>query len=129
VDDNSPITGQVDLVYDIGPAYYNFIDVRYIGEPVLRERIFEPAQNVTYITNTVNVTNITYVNSRVYDYGADYNTVSRYSSRPVQQMTVELSPNVDPNTAVKTKQVVKVQGDKLIVASPLVLQKPSATVA
>src|ERR1043165_2656080 len=60
--DNSPITAQVDVQFDIGPGYYNFIDIRYIGEPVLRERIFAPEQNVTYFTNTVNVTNITYTN-------------------------------------------------------------------
>jgi hypothetical protein len=129
VDDRTPITGQVDLVYDIGPAYYNFIDVRYIGEPVLRDRIYEPAQNITYIGDTVNVTNITYVNSKIYDYGADYNTVNRYSSRPIQQMTVELNSNVDPSTAVKNKQVVKVQGDRIMVAAPPVLQKPSTPIA
>jgi hypothetical protein len=37
-----PVYGYVDAEYDIGPAYYNFVDIRYIGEPVLRERIFEP---------------------------------------------------------------------------------------
>ena len=58
-----PIGGQVDIEFDIGPAYYNFVDVRYIGEPVLRERIFAPTQNITYINSTVNVTNITYTNS------------------------------------------------------------------
>src|SRR4051812_41770321 len=52
------VSGDVDLAWDIGPAYYNFIDVRYIGEPLLRERIFNPAQNVTYVEQTVNVTNI-----------------------------------------------------------------------
>ena len=50
------ITGHVDIAFDIGPAYYNFVDIRYIGEPVLRERIFAPAQNVTYINRTINVT-------------------------------------------------------------------------
>ena len=49
-DDDRPISGQVDIEFDIGPAYYNFVDVRYIGEPVLRERIFEPHLNITYIT-------------------------------------------------------------------------------
>jgi hypothetical protein len=44
-------------------------------------------------------------------------------------MTVELNSNVDPNTAVKTKQAVKVQGDKIMVAAPAVLQKPSTPVA
>ena len=73
----------MDVEFDIGPAYYNFVDVRYIGEPVLRERIFEPSLNVTYISQTVNVTNITYTNSTVYNYGPDYNTLSRYSTRPI----------------------------------------------
>src|ERR1700674_5141626 len=53
------ITGRIDAEFDIGPGYYNFIDVRYIGEPVLRERIVPVTQNVTYIQQTVNVTNIT----------------------------------------------------------------------
>ena len=43
----APISGQVDIEFDIGPAYYNFVDVRYIGEPRLRERIYEPSRNVT----------------------------------------------------------------------------------
>src|SRR5437773_3756344 len=42
-----PITGHVDVEFDIGPLYYNFVDVRYIGEPVLRVRIFEPQRNIT----------------------------------------------------------------------------------
>src|SRR5438093_11325035 len=60
--ESGPISGQVDVEFDIGPDYYNFVDVRYIGEPVLRERIVETRLNVTYITQTVNVTNITYSN-------------------------------------------------------------------
>ena len=34
--EGQPITGRVDLEFDIGPEYYNFVDVRYIGDPVLR---------------------------------------------------------------------------------------------
>ena len=45
--DNRPITGHVDVEFDIGPSYYNFVDVRYIGEPVLRERIVESSLNIT----------------------------------------------------------------------------------
>src|SRR5207245_1407978 len=84
-----PITGHVDIEFDIGPGYYNFCDVRYIGEPVLRDRIFPPTQNVTYITNTVNVTNIIVQNNVVYNYGPDINVVSAYSSRPIQRLTIE----------------------------------------
>src|SRR3982750_2657782 len=66
--DETPSAARGDIEFDIGPAYYNFIDVRYIGEPVLRERIYAPEQNVTYVSQTVNVTNITYSNSTVYNY-------------------------------------------------------------
>ena len=82
--EGQPIGVDVDLVFDIGPAYYNFVDVRYIGEPVLRERIFAPTQNVTFVNQTVNVTNITVNNNVVYNYGPDYNALSAQSSRPIR---------------------------------------------
>jgi hypothetical protein len=119
----------VDIDFDIGPAYYNFIDVRYIGEPVLRERIFAADQNVTYINKTVNVTNITYNNSAVYSYGPDYNTVSRYSARPIQRLTLQRDTNVDPASAAKSKSVMRVEGDKLVVAAPQQFKKPTTKVA
>jgi len=36
--ESRPITGRVDVDFGIGPGYYNFIDVRFIGEPVRSER-------------------------------------------------------------------------------------------
>ncbi|MEY2488644.1 MAG: hypothetical protein QOC70_586 [Verrucomicrobiota bacterium] len=129
VDDNRPINGQVDVEFDIGPAYYNFVDVRYIGEPVLRERIVETNLNVTYISQTVNVTNITYTNSAVYNYGPDYNTLSRYSTRPIRRMTLERESNVDLSVAVRSNALLRVQGDKLVVAAPPRLQKPVNPIA
>jgi hypothetical protein len=127
--DFTPINSQVDIDFDIGPATYNFIDVRYIGEPVLRERIFATDQNVTYITKTVNVTNITYTNSTVYNYGPDYNILSRYSSRPIQRLSLQRETTVDPATAARSKSLMRVQGDKLVVAAPQQFQKPAKTAA
>lgn len=127
--DESPITAQVDVEFDIGPSYYNFVDVRYIGEPVLRERIFASDQNVNYITKTVNVTNITYTNSTVYNYGPDYNTLSRYSNRPIQRLSLQRETNVDPAAAAQSKSLMKIQGDKLVVAAPQQFQKPAKTIA
>lgn len=127
--DNRPITGHVDVEFDIGPSYYNFVDVRYIGEPVLRERIVESSLNITYITNTVNVTNITYTNSRVHNYGPDYDTVSRYSTRPIRRMTLEHDANADLSVAVRSRSLTRVQGDKLVVAAPLTFQKPPKPIA
>jgi hypothetical protein len=125
----SPINSRVDIDFDIGPASYNFIDVRYIGEPVLRERIFATEQNVTYLTKTVNVTNITYTNSTVYNYGPDYNTLSRYSTRPIQRLSLQRETTVDPATAAQSKSLMRVQGDKLVVAAPQQFQKPTKTAA
>jgi hypothetical protein len=127
--DSRPITAQVDIEFDIGPLYYNFIDVRYIGEPVLRERIFAPEQNVTYITKTVNVTNITYRDNQVYNYGPDYNTLSRYSTRPIQRLSLQRETSVDPLTAVRSKSVMKVEGDRLVIAAPQTLQKSARPIA
>ncbi|HEV2840623.1 MAG TPA: DUF6600 domain-containing protein [Chthoniobacterales bacterium] len=127
--DNRTISGQVDVEFDIGPSYYNFVDVRYIGEPVLRERIVESSLNITYISNTVNVTNITYTNSRVHNYGPDYDTVSRYSTRPIRRMTLEHDANADLSVAVRSRGVNRVQGDRLIVAAPLTFQKPPKPIA
>jgi hypothetical protein len=125
----SPINARVDIDFDIGPAYYNFIDVRYIGEPVLRERIFAADQNLTYITKTVNVTNITYTNNQVYNYGPDYNTLSRYSTRPIQRLSLQRETNVDPAAAAQSKSLMRVQGDKLVIAAPQQFQKPTKTIA
>src|SRR5690242_3270948 len=108
----------VDVEYDIGPEYYNFCDVRFIGEPVLRDRIFPATQNVTYITNTVNVTNIYVQNNVVYNYGPNYDVVNRYSSRPIQRLTIERQSATDLSGAAKSGGLTKVQGDKLMVAAP-----------
>lgn len=127
--DNRAITAQVDVDFDIGPSYYNFIDVRYIGEPVLRERIFAADQNVTYITRTVNVTNITYRDNHVYSYGPDYNTLNRYSTRPIQRLSVQRETSVDPVAAVRSRSLMKVQGDRLVIAAPQTLQRPDTSEA
>jgi hypothetical protein len=124
-----PITGQVDIEFDIGPAYYNFCDVRYIGEPVLRERIVDSRQNVTYINQTVNVTNITYKNKTVYNYGPDINVVNQYSSRPVQRLKLERQENVDVSAAAKSGALMKPQGDRLVVAAPMKINKSAQQVA
>ena len=121
--ENQPISGNVDVTYDIGPEYYNFCDVRFIGEPVLRDRIIPPAQNITYITNTVNVTNIYVQNNTVYNYGPDFAVVNRYSSRPIQRLAIERQTATNLTTAIKSGTLTKVQGNKLLVAAPQRLMK------
>jgi hypothetical protein len=123
------ITGQVDVEFDIGPMYYNFVDVRYIGEPVLRDRIFAASQNITYVNQTVNVTNITYSNSTVYNYGPDYNRLSQYSTRPIQRLTLQRETNVNLSGGIRANEITKVQGNKLVVAAPMKVAKPANPIA
>jgi Family of unknown function (DUF6600) len=125
--ESQPIGANVDVVFDIGPEYYNFCDVRFIGEPVLRDRILPPVQNVTYITNTVNVTNITVQNNIVYNYGPDFNVVNTYSSRPIQRLSIERQTPTNLSAAVKSGTLTKVQGNKLLLAAPQKLAKAAPT--
>ena len=124
-----PIGGRVDIEFDIGPEYYNFVDARFIGEPVLRDRIFARSQNVTYINNTVNVTNITVQNNVVYNYGPDYNALSSRSTRPIQRLNIERQPATDLSAAAKSGALTKVQGGTLLVAAPQKISKPAPGVA
>jgi hypothetical protein len=125
--EGQPIAGNVDITFDIGPEYYNFCDLRFIGEPVLRDRIFPAAQNVTYITNTVNVTNISVQNNIVYNYGPNFDVVNQYSSRPIQRLTIERETPSNLSAAVKSGTLTKVQGNKLLVAAPQKIAKAPPT--
>ena len=127
--ERGPISGHIDVQFNIGPAYYNFVDVRYIGEPVLRERIYAPTQNVTYIQQTVNVTNITYNNNTVYNYGPDINVVNQTAARPIQRLRLERQQNADVTAAAKSGGLTKVQGDRLVVAAPARIARPARQVA
>jgi hypothetical protein len=123
VDEGRPIGPQVDIEFDIGPEYYNFCEVRYIGEPVLRNYIAPPGQNVTYINNTVNVTNITVKNNVVYNYGPNYEMLSAQSARPIQRLSIERQSAANLSAAAKSGALTKVQGNKLVVAAPNKLTK------
>jgi hypothetical protein len=118
-----PIGPQVDIEFDIGPQYYNFCEVRYIGEPVLRNYIAPPVQNITYINNTVNVTNITVRNNVVYNYGPNYEVMSAHSTRPIQRLNIERQSVTNLSAAAKSGALTKVQGNKLVVAAPPKLAK------
>jgi hypothetical protein len=120
------ITGPVDIEFGIGPLYYNFVDIRYIGEPVLRGRIFAPARNVNIINQTVNVTNITYKNSTVYNYGPNYNRLNQYSARPIQRLNLERKTGIGANPGQVPRGVNfnQVNGNELVVVAPKIQKSP-----
>jgi Family of unknown function (DUF6600) len=118
------ITGQVDVLFDIGPLYYNFCDVRYIGEPVLRGRIFAPSRNVAIINQTINVTNITYNNSTVYNYGPNYDRLNQYSARPIQRLTLQRETMSHFGQGGKRGNFNRVNGSQLTVMAPVIQKSP-----
>ena len=120
------ITGPVDVEFGIGPLYYNFVDIRYIGEPVLRDRIFAPARNVTIINQTVNVTNITYKNSTVYNYGPNYNRLNQYSTRPIQRLNLQRETGIGANSGQVQRgaNLNRVSGNQLVVVAPKIQKSP-----
>jgi hypothetical protein len=113
------ITGSVDFTFGIGPLYYNFVDIRYIGEPVLRHRILAPSRNVTIINQTVNVTNITYNNSTVYNHGPDYNRLNQYSTRPIQRLNLQRETTF-PAEGGRRANLNRVSGNQLMVTAPAI---------
>lgn len=123
------ITGGVDVEFGIGPLYYNFVDLRYIGEPVLRGRILAPSRNVTIINQTVNVTNITYNNSVVYNYGPDYNGLNQYSTRPIQRLSLQRETTIGADFGQNHRgNFNRVNGNQLMVVAPQV-QKSAQPIA
>lgn len=112
------ITGAVDVTFGIGPLYYNFVDIRYIGEPVLRGHIIEPRRNVTIINRTVNVTNITYNNTFVINNGPDIGRLNQYSNKPIQRLKLQRESTGD--FGGRRGNLNRVNGNELVVAAPAV---------
>ena len=81
---------------------------------MLRERLIAPQQNVTIINRTVNVTNITYNNSTVYNYGPDLNRVNQFSTRPVQRLSIQRETNVAANVQGGRGNLNRVNGNQFV---------------
>ena len=95
------IGGDCDTAYDIGPGYYNFIQVGYLGSRNYRGHYANRNNNFVIINNTRNVTNINVNNqrgagrfSRVSVGGPNIATVNAQSSTPVQRVHLERSSRV-----------------------------------
>ncbi len=112
------IGGDCDTAYDIGPGYYNFIPVGYIGERDYRRHYLDRNNNFTIINNTRNVTNINVNNqrgagrfSRVSVGGPNFSTINAQSTTPVQRVRLARSNRVGN---------ASLQGNQLSVFAPRV---------
>ena len=114
---NDSITASVAVSFDTGPRFFNFVQAEDFGEESYVGRIVEPEQNITIINETVNVTNVTYVDNSVHNYGPDYDVVRGRSRRPVSQYRLELQRNGDFNG---DDAAPRVRGDRLAIIAPVI---------
>jgi hypothetical protein len=117
------ITGDCDTVFGIGPGWYHFVPVGYIGAGDYRGHYANRYNNYTIINNTRNVTNIV-VNSqvragrfsRVSVGGPSLATINAQSQVPVQRVTLARSSQVGN---------ARVSGSRLAVFAPRIAAAPA----
>jgi hypothetical protein len=122
----------VDTSYDIGPGDYNFCHVHDFGAPVLRPVIIRRSENIVIVSNTVNITNISYNTGAgcVFNGGLDYAYVNRSVRRPIPALKLVRNTNVtvvnnyivnNNNTRVTNFNAVQ-RGNQLVVLAPTVVR-------
>ena len=119
------IGGDCDTAYGIGPGYYHFVPVGYIGARDYRSYYVNRNNNFTIINNTRNVTNIVVNNQagagrfgRVHTGGPSFAAVNAQARTPVQRMTLTRS-----NRAGNAQ----VNGNRLAVFAPRMAVAPGGS--
>ena len=117
-----------DNYYDIGPAAFAFIRIGDFGRPSYRDSYLPQQQTFGFFNRTTNITNITYNNNVVNNYGPPYQRVSQL----VQQQGGQQLPSYKINYAAQRQAnaafKTTAQGNQLNVLAPPQTLKPTATV-
>ncbi|MBV8329892.1 MAG: hypothetical protein JOZ61_05425 [Verrucomicrobia bacterium] len=117
-----------DSYYDIGPAAFAFIRIVDFGRPSYREYCLPPQQTLLIMPRTNNITNITYVNNVIINYGPQYpriaQLVQQRAGMPLPNYKLNYAAQTDPKAPFKTS----VQANQLNVFAPPQKLKPVATV-
>jgi hypothetical protein len=124
-----------DNYYDIGPEQYCFVPTREIGAERIERAVVPAEQNVTIVNQTTNVTNITYNNNVIVNYGPNYDALRTRSQQPIQRLRLERRTTLateNPRSVVKG-EVVEVTAPVMARAQPVehprtVKQKVTETV-
>jgi hypothetical protein len=119
-DSQTPIGDWVDSYYDIGPQAYVFVRTGDLGRETYRDIAIQPAQNVDFITQTRNVTNIAFGGNGVVANGPDYNQIAS-RAKIAQYKLNYVSDN-------QGKFGTSVAGNQLQVMSPAMNLQRNATV-
>jgi len=116
-----------DNYYDIGPTAFAFIAIGDFGRPSYNDFYLPQQQTLGFYNRTTNITNITYNNNVINNYGPQYQRVSQLvqarGGQQLQTYKVNYAAQTQPNAAFKTS----VQGNQLNVVAPPQTLKPIAT--
>jgi hypothetical protein len=117
-----------DSYYDIGPAAYAFIRIGDFWRPSYREFYVPPQENLVLINRTTNITNITYNNNVINNYGPRYETVSQLVQQRAGKTVPGYKINYTAQRAADAAFKTSVQGNQLNVVAPPQRLKAVATV-
>jgi uncharacterized protein DUF6600 len=113
-DRGSGFNESVETQYNIGSVNYVFVNVANFTAPRVREVVVDPAQNITIINKTKNITNITYNNTVIVNRGPHVDAISARSQHPVQRLKIQRT------STVQASGTATVRGGVLEVPAPVV---------
>jgi hypothetical protein len=106
-----------DNYYDVGPEQYRFVSTREFGARQIERTIVPQERNITIISQTTNVTDITYNNTVVVNQGPSYDELRTRSQQPIERLRLEREVNFDPSVAAPRSVV---RGEIVAVPAPII---------
>ncbi len=114
-DRNKGIHKWADNYYDIEAAEYVFIPNEEIGAENIQRSVIPADRNLAIVSETTNVTNITYSNTTVVNEGPNFDELRGRSRRPLERMRIQREYDVERNPAPRAT----VSGEVLQMVTPL----------
>jgi uncharacterized protein DUF6600 len=104
-----------DNDYDIGPEQYCFVPTNDFGEQRIERTIVPVERNVTIVTQTTNVTNITYNNTVIMNQGPNYDELRQRTRQPIQRLRLDRRARFE-----NQNQRAVVRGEVIEMAAPAI---------
>ena len=112
-----------DNYYDIDAGEYVFIPNEEIGTEEIERVVVPPERSIRIVTQTTNVTNITYTNNIIVNEGPSYDELRSRSRRPLGRMRIERQYDVEEQEAPRAV----VRGDVISLMAPIFAARATET--
>ncbi len=106
-----------DSYYDVGPTHYIFVETRNFGSRHLRDSVLPPRENVIFIRETTNITNIRVENNVIFNGGPEYAVITRETTEPIERLRIERRTEFVESD--RTSYRTEVQGGSVRFAAPI----------